>query len=272
MVSTKTVKGTLTIDTVRGVYIQKDARGTREFAYRSERTAMQVAQYMKWRGYQIKFIFETKKKGERKTMNAEQKEKRLARMLQKAARGGATSISWYHRKALMEGGYLLAQNRITDEGRALMAKHPAEEPGATRKMKKRMESTANALRMVEADGLDGVSPARERSLRNAGYLDTHGLTEKAYALMEEYPSTLTNHSEEAELSEVNASQNGNGRVVSSAPVRQTPSEPVLTQDDKARLVLRSVRGRLLRIVRESLPEGMRGLVDEVAQINEILDD
>lgn len=58
MTQTKNQLKRLTVDHTRGLYIEERETGTREYPYRSRRSASHTASYLHWRGYTVLIINE----------------------------------------------------------------------------------------------------------------------------------------------------------------------------------------------------------------------
>lgn len=237
-------------------------------------------------------------------MSSEQIEKNegLAKALHRIKEKGVDGVDGRRVRSLRMRGMIDEQNQLTDAGREFMDEYLPEAITNNQPEAKLSEVTDDTWRADAWKSARFVErePLREGQVRQWGPYQLQVRTVKRDLLGVAYKSKLYVVEKDA-FFEVTARElklveqtplvatsfnlldikpNGNGNKMSKHTVQTlalapiADSEPVLTikQEDKARVVLRSVRGRLLGIVRESLPDGLRGLVDEVEQINEILDE
>lgn len=122
----------LTIDHTRGVYVQQDDTGTREYPYRSRRSANHTASYLHWRGYTVLIINEpnnTKKKGVHDVFDftAIEDPQYVADRLRVFAERGSNFITASHREKFCTLGLLERKGRglrLTAKGQALMGQYP----------------------------------------------------------------------------------------------------------------------------------------------------
>lgn len=240
---TATRRGTLTIDHGRGVYVQHDARGTREHPYRSQHSAALVADFLRWRGYTVEIIEpnNTNQKGITE-MNEAKKLQKTANQLRAMQQRGTVAISGERRRAFIDAGLVEKQGRRlmpSAAGLALMAQYPPQEDAPEETVKKVkspriLRGNPNGLGINIPSEIVGVPAIDQEQVDQSAETD---------AIVTEMRAILSQISAAAQH---------------------------LTEAEKQRLLaLYEARRRMLSVVRDVLPDEYRPLADAIARINDL---
>lgn len=241
---TATRRGTLTIDHGRGVYVQHDARGTREHPYRSPRSAALVADFLRWRGYTVEIIESnnTNRKGTAE-MNEAKKLQKIADQLRAMQQRGTVAISGERRRAFIDAGLVEKQGRRlvpSAAGLALMAQYPPQEDAPAETVKK-----AKSTRILRGNPNGNPPPIQTAEIVPAPVM-TFDLVDQTAT-----PQDIVTEMR-AILSQISAAAQH------------------LNETEKQRLLaLYEARRRMLSVVRDVLPDEYRPLADAIARINDL---